>query len=148
MQPMLLPVATAAADASQGLYVKTCCVFMLSECDCLGPRVGWSCACLCGLGWKDLGTLFSRQDLCCTYGLGATRPIRAQPGPLLAIDEEWSADIFDAHQIGANAVAWSPVQSDMDATVADGLPELLRTNDLSSLRLASGGCDNLIKFWK
>jgi protein transport protein SEC13 len=46
----------------------------------------------------------------------------------------WSADAFAAHQIGVNCVAWAPHDFAAGAEPTQ--------------RLASGGCDNLIKIWK
>jgi len=44
----------------------------------------------------------------------------------------WRAEAFAAHQIGVNCVAWAPQDfAENDATQ----------------RLASGGCDNLVKIW-
>lgn len=56
-------------------------------------------------------------------------------------------DIFDAHQIGANTVAWGPVHED-NYSVEDLSANQSNATGLSLVRLASGGCDNLIKFWR
>jgi protein transport protein SEC13 len=61
----------------------------------------------------------------------------------LLLVKEWNA-----HQIGANSVAWCPssrpesLLSAMPSGVADEVPIF------SEMRLATGGCDNLVKIWK
>lgn len=49
---------------------------------------------------------------------------------------QWTSAMFKAHKTGCNAVAWAPFKADaVDATTGAGL------------RLATGGCDNLVRLW-
>lgn len=53
--------------------------------------------------------------------------------------------IPNAHLYGVNAVSWCPATS--PATLASG-PAVQQAAGLGAQRLASGGCDNLVKIWK
>jgi protein transport protein SEC13 len=52
-------------------------------------------------------------------------------------NDEWKADLFNAHSIGCNSVAWCPLDECEDDEIS-----------INSLVLASGGCDNAIRSWK
>ncbi|PJF19571.1 SEC13-like protein [Paramicrosporidium saccamoebae] len=60
----------------------------------------------------------------------------------------WDVKEWNAHQIGCNAVAWCPsarpdsLLSAMPSGTASDVPIF------AEMRLATGGCDNLIKIWK
>lgn len=59
-------------------------------------------------------------------------------------DGKWSADIFNAHAIGCNAVSWAP------ATQPGSLiqPQQPGAHPPTAFkRFASAGCDNLVKIW-
>lgn len=58
-------------------------------------------------------------------------------------DGTWDAQLFPAHNVGANAVSWAscvPVGALQPST--NSLGDQTRTK-----RLASGGCDGLVKIW-
>lgn len=50
-------------------------------------------------------------------------------------DQQWRRASFAAHPGGAQTLSWAPVQR------RDGVP-------VSSMRLATGGCDNSVSIWK
>ena len=52
----------------------------------------------------------------------------------------WSAAMFKAHKTGVNSVAWAPCVA-VPSGAADG------STSFAPLRLATGGCDNLVKLW-
>eukprot|EP00033_Pygsuia_biforma_P002324 GCRY01002572.1.p1 GENE.GCRY01002572.1~~GCRY01002572.1.p1 ORF type:complete len:354 (+),score=38.76 GCRY01002572.1:142-1062(+) len=54
-------------------------------------------------------------------------------------DGHWTATKFFAHNIGANAVSWMPSPLCSSAQGESGV---------QNMRLASGGCDNLVTIWK
>lgn len=58
-------------------------------------------------------------------------------------DGTWGADIFNAHNVGCNAVSWAPATlpgSLITPTPTPGAPASVK-------RFASAGCDNLVKIW-
>lgn len=59
-------------------------------------------------------------------------------------DGSWDTVDFDAHAIGCNAVSWaSAITPGALVTAAGGSPD---ANSVK--RLATAGCDNLVKLWK
>lgn len=61
----------------------------------------------------------------------------------------WTTIDWAAHQIGCNAVAWCPASkpdSLISAMATGGTAEAVSV--YAELRLATGGCDNLVKIWK
>jgi protein transport protein SEC13 len=57
-------------------------------------------------------------------------------------DGQWDSQIFVAHQIGCNTVSWYPSVTPMSLLSA-GSPK----PTMPIKKLATGGCDNLIKIW-
>jgi len=56
-------------------------------------------------------------------------------------DGTWDTKIFNAHGMGVNAVSWAPA-------VAPGSLVSTQPQPGSEIRkLATGGCDNLVKIW-
>jgi len=55
-------------------------------------------------------------------------------------DNNWTTEMFTAHEIGVNSVSWAPAYSPGSATQKNGPTQL-------SKRLVSGGCDNAVKIW-
>lgn len=59
-------------------------------------------------------------------------------------DGKWSADIFNAHAIGCNAVSWAPGTQPGSLTH----PQQPGTHPPTAFkRFVSAGCDNLVKIW-
>ncbi|KAL4065763.1 WD40-repeat-containing domain protein [Scleroderma yunnanense] len=82
------------------------------------------------------------------HELGATLACASSDGKVSVLtfkdDGKWSADIFNAHAIGCNAISWAP------ATQPGSLihPQQPGTHPPTSFkRFASAGCDNLVKIW-
>ncbi|RKP07639.1 WD40 repeat-like protein [Thamnocephalis sphaerospora] len=59
-------------------------------------------------------------------------------------DGTWDTAIFDAHAIGCNAVSWASATLPGALVTATGAA----SNANSVKRLATAGCDNLVKLWK
>ncbi|KAJ3062920.1 GTPase-activating protein S13, partial [Podochytrium sp. JEL0797] len=57
-------------------------------------------------------------------------------------DGAWDSQVVTAHAIGVNAVTWAPAVVPGSLTAAGGVG-----NAVPVKRLASAGCDNLIKIW-
>lgn len=67
-------------------------------------------------------------------------------------DGQWDADFFNAHAIGANAVSWSPAVHPgslitPQTQTIPGQQPLAANSSTSAKRIASAGCDNLVKIW-
>lgn len=62
----------------------------------------------------------------------------------------WSSTEWPAHQIGANAVAWSPASrpESLISAMATGGGKAEAMPLFGQIRLATGGCDNLVKIWR
>jgi len=60
-------------------------------------------------------------------------------------DSDWQKNRFMAHQLGVNAVSWAPAAIPSSLLTQSALPSDAPTH---RARLASGGCDNLIKLWQ
>lgn len=82
-----------------------------------------------------------------TYQADQQQQQQLQPSPL------WKVHVIEAHQIGCNAVSWSPsaipeslfgANSPTSATAAEASSPSI----WAIPRLATAGCDNLIKIWK
>ena len=61
----------------------------------------------------------------------------------LVESQTWESKEWTAHQIGCNAVTWCP-SAKPDSLLA---PSAAEVSSYAPLRLASGGCDNLVKVW-
>jgi len=58
-------------------------------------------------------------------------------------DDKWeTTKIPHAHQVGCNAVSWAPAISPGSLVNSNGM------SNMPILRLASGGCDHLVKIWR
>lgn len=58
----------------------------------------------------------------------------------------WEVKEWPAHQIGCNAVAWCPSPKPESLIVTSTTTEEMPT--FAEMRLATGGCDNLVKIWR
>ena len=61
----------------------------------------------------------------------------------------WDVKEWPAHQIGCNAVAWCPSPKPESLIVANSTTtaeEMIPA--FAEMRLATGGCDNLVKIWR
>jgi protein transport protein SEC13 len=56
-------------------------------------------------------------------------------------DGTWDTKVFSAHGMGCNAVSWAPAISPA-SLVSTQTP-----NTSNVKKIATGGCDNLIKIW-
>lgn len=56
-------------------------------------------------------------------------------------DGSWDTKVFNAHGMGCNAVSWAP------AIVPGNLLSTQPDLNAHSMRLATGGCDNVVKIW-
>lgn len=56
-------------------------------------------------------------------------------------DGTWDTKVFNAHGMGCNAVSWAP------AIVAGNLVSTQPDFNAQTKRLATGGCDNVVKIW-
>jgi len=56
-------------------------------------------------------------------------------------DGSWDTKVFNAHGMGCNAVSWAP------AIVPGKLLSTQPDANVNQKKLATGGCDNLIKIW-
>lgn len=56
-------------------------------------------------------------------------------------DGTWDTKVFNAHGMGCNAVAWAP------AIVPGSLVSTQSQPSGNVKRLATGGCDNVVKIW-
>lgn len=67
----------------------------------------------------------------------------------------WDVKEWSAHQIGCNAVAWCPSSRPESLISAMAMTGGLKNENnnnsspsMAIMRLATGGCDNLVKIWK
>lgn len=59
-------------------------------------------------------------------------------------DDTWSAKIIEtAHKTGVNAVSWAPAATSGVITSSG-----IEGSDTSVRRIATGGCDNMVKIWR
>jgi len=90
------------------------------------------------------------------HELGAILACASSDGKLSILtfknDGTWGADIFNAHAIGCNGVSWAPAV--LPGALTNPTPALANPANPQSAstgptvkRLASAGCDNLIKIW-
>ncbi|KIM52349.1 hypothetical protein SCLCIDRAFT_18187 [Scleroderma citrinum Foug A] len=82
------------------------------------------------------------------HELGATLACASSDGKISVLtfkdDGKWSADIFNAHAIGCNAVSWAPGTQPGSLTH----PQQPGTHPPTAFkRFVSAGCDNLVKIW-
>ena len=56
-------------------------------------------------------------------------------------DGTWDTKIFNAHGMGCNAVSWAP------AIVPGSLVSTQPSNQGNVKKIATGGCDNVVKIW-
>lgn len=90
------------------------------------------------------------------HELGAIVACASSDGKLSVLtfknDGTWGADIFNAHNVGCNAVSWAPATLPGSLiTPTPGAPGPNHGNAApttsSVKRFASAGCDNLVKIW-
>ncbi|KDN33584.1 hypothetical protein RSAG8_13326, partial [Rhizoctonia solani AG-8 WAC10335] len=89
------------------------------------------------------------------HELGAIVACASSDGKLSVLsfknDGTWGADIFNAHNVGCNAVSWAPAT--LPGSLITPTPGVPNTNTnappstASVKRFASAGCDNLVKIW-
>ena len=63
----------------------------------------------------------------------------------------WKVQVIEAHQIGCNAVSWSPSaipESLFAVSSSNGETDQEKELVFSPPRLATAGCDNLVKIWR
>ena len=53
----------------------------------------------------------------------------------------WDTKVFNAHGLGCNAISWAP------ALVPGSLVSTQASAVGNTMKLATGGCDNLVKIW-
>lgn len=56
-------------------------------------------------------------------------------------DGTWDTKVFNAHGMGCNAVSWAPALT--PGSLLSTQPDV----NANTRKLATGGCDNLIKIW-
>ncbi|CAE6370033.1 unnamed protein product [Rhizoctonia solani] len=89
------------------------------------------------------------------HELGAIVACASSDGKLSVLsfknDGTWGADIFNAHNVGCNAVSWAPATLPGSLiTPTPGVPNAnpnAPPSTTSVKRFASAGCDNLVKIW-
>ncbi|KAF8664853.1 hypothetical protein AX16_000694 [Volvariella volvacea WC 439] len=121
-----------------------------------GPSGGWS-----KVGEHTLHTASVNSVSWAPHELGAMLACASSDGKLSVLtfknDGQWTADIFNGHAIGCNAVSWAPATqpgSLITPQQVQSAPSQSQPGQQSATqstppikRFASAGCDNLVKIW-
>ncbi|QRV81011.1 transporter protein Sec13 [Ceratobasidium sp. AG-Ba] len=85
------------------------------------------------------------------HELGAIVACASSDGKLSVLtfknDGTWGADIFNAHNVGCNAVSWAPATLPGSLITPTPAAPGAAPTSTSVKRFASAGCDNLVKIW-